>query len=49
MSRRYPTYRRRRRDPEKRRRSVFTRPGMQIAILMVTALIVFIILQSGGR
>ena len=51
MPRRYKTTpRRRRRDPEyRRRRTVFMRPGVQISILLVAALIVFIILQMGGR
>ncbi len=49
MSRRYSYPRRRRRDPEYRRRTVFMRPSVQITILLVAVLIVFIILQSGGR
>jgi hypothetical protein len=49
MPRRYQTTRRRRRDTEYRRRTVFMRPGVQITIILVVALIVFIILQSGGK
>ena len=51
MPRRYQTTpRRRRRDPEYlRRRTVFMRPSVQITIILVAALIVFIILQSGGK
>ena len=41
--------RRRRRPTGERRRSVLTRPSVQITILLITALIIFIILQSGGR
>lgn len=47
MSRRYYPRRRRRISPEWRRRSVMTRPSVQIGILAVTALIVFLLLQSG--
>jgi len=39
---------RRRRNPDRRPRSALMRPGVQITILVVVALIVFIILQSGG-
>jgi hypothetical protein len=51
MYRRYREYRRRprRRNTEYRRRSVLMRPGVQIAILLVVGLIIYIILQSGGR
>jgi len=51
MPRRYKsTQRRRRRNTDYRRRSsVLMRPSVQIAILLVTALIVYIILQSAGR
>lgn len=51
MYRRYRSYRehRRRRNPEYRRRSVLTRPSVQIMILLVVALVIFILLQSGGR
>jgi len=51
MYRRYREYRRRprRRNAEYRRRSVMMRPGVQIAILLVAALIIYIILQSGGK
>jgi hypothetical protein len=31
-----------------RRRSVFMRPSVQITILLFAALVIFIILQSGG-
>jgi len=51
MPRRYEYTRRRRttrRDREYRRRSVFMRPSVQISIVLVVALIIFIILQSGG-
>ena len=47
MKRRNKEYRRRR-SSEHRPRSVLTRPGVQISILLVVALIIFIILQSGG-
>jgi len=40
--------RRRRNRSDYRPRSVFMRPGVQITVLLVVALIVFIILQSGG-
>jgi hypothetical protein len=41
--------RRKRRNPEYRRwRSVFMRPSVQITILLFAALVIFIILQSGG-
>jgi hypothetical protein len=40
--------RRRRNRSDYRPRSVLMRPGVQIGILLVVALIVFIILQSGG-
>jgi len=51
MYRRYREYRRRprRHNTENRRRSVMMRPGVQIAILFVAGLIIYIILQSGGR
>jgi len=44
-------YRRRprRNNTESRRRSVMMRPGVQITILIVVGLIIFIILQSGGK
>ena len=48
MYRRYRERRRRRRS-EYRPRSVFLRPSVQIAIVLVAALIVFILLSSGGR
>lgn len=48
MYRRYREYRHRRRS-EYRPRSIRMRPSVQIGILLVAALIVFIILQSGGR
>jgi len=48
MYRRYRE-RRRRNRPEYRRRSVLTRPSVQITILLVAALIIFILLQSGAR
>jgi len=46
MYRRYRERRRRRNRPEYRRRSVLTRPSVQITILLVTALIIFILLSS---
>jgi hypothetical protein len=49
MYRRYRERRRRRNRPEYRRRSVLTRPSVQITILLVAALIIFILLQSGAR
>lgn len=49
MPRRYSYTRRRRRDPEYRRRTVFMRPSVQITIVLVAALVIFLILQSGGR
>jgi len=49
MYRRYKEHRRRRTNTEYRRRTVFMRPSVQITILLVAALVVFIILQSGGR
>ncbi|MEP0806176.1 MAG: hypothetical protein HRF47_11840 [Chloroflexota bacterium] len=49
MSRRYYPRRRRRVNSEYRRRSALTRPSVQIGILAVAALIVFLLLQSGGR
>jgi hypothetical protein len=49
MYRRYRERRRRRNRPEYRYRTVLTRPAVQIAILLVTALIIFILLQSGAR
>jgi cell division septal protein FtsQ len=49
MYRRYRERRRRRNRTEYRRRSVLTRPAVQITILLVTALIIFIILQSAAR
>ncbi len=39
----------RRHNTERRPRSVMMRPGVQITILIVVALIIFIILQSGGK
>ena len=49
--RRRSTYTRRRKNynEPRRRRSVLMRPEVQIGILLVAALIVFILLQSGGR
>ena len=53
MSRRRYTYTRRRRTNRdsdyRRRRSVFMKPGVQITILIIAALVVYIILQAGGR
>jgi hypothetical protein len=39
----------RRNNNEQRRRSVMMRPGVQITILIFAALIIYIILQSGGK
>jgi len=49
MYKRFRERRRRRNRTEYRRRSVLTRPSVQITILLVTALIIFILLQSGAR
>jgi hypothetical protein len=51
MYRRYREYRQRRRsrNTEYRRRSALTRPSVQIAILLVAALIIYIILQSSAK
>ena len=38
----------RRNNTERRPRSALMRPGVQITILLVVALVIFIILQSGG-
>jgi hypothetical protein len=49
MYRRYRDYRqRRRRSTNRRPRSILKRPGVQIAILIIVALIIYIILQSGS-
>ena len=49
MHRRYRDYRqRRRRTTERRPRSVLKRPGVQISILLIVALVIYLILQSGG-
>lgn len=49
MYRRYRERRQsRRRNREYRPRSALMRPGVQIAILIIVALIVYIILQNGG-
>lgn len=49
MYRRYRDYRRRRRrTTERRSRSVLKRPGVQISILLIVALVIYLILQSGG-
>lgn len=50
MPGRYSYTRRRRRDPDqRRRRTVFMKPSVQIGILIVAAFVIFLILQSGGR
>jgi hypothetical protein len=51
MYRRYREYRQRRRyrHRENRRRSAFMRPSVQIAIVLVAALIIYIILQSSAK
>ena len=49
MYRRYRDYRqRRRRTTDRRPRSVMKRPGVQISILLIVALVIYFILQSGG-
>jgi hypothetical protein len=49
MYRRYRDYRqRRRRNTNRRPRSVLKRPGVQISILLIVALVIYLILQSGG-
>jgi hypothetical protein len=49
MYRRYRDYRqRRRRNTPRRPRSILKRPGVQIAILIIVALVIYLILQSGG-
>lgn len=47
MTRRNKEYRRRR-NSDRRPRSILMRPGVQVGILLIAALIAFIILQSGG-
>jgi len=49
MYRRYRERRQYRRNRQYRPRSPLMRPGVQIAILLVVALIIYIILQSGGK
>jgi uncharacterized membrane protein YccC len=39
----------RRRNTERRPRSALMRPGVQITVLLVVGLIIYIILQSGGK
>lgn len=39
---------RRRRNTERRPRSILKRPGVQIAILIIVGLVIYLILQSGG-
>jgi len=39
----------RRRNSDYRRRSALMRPSVQITIVLVAALVIFIILQSGGK
>lgn len=41
--------RRRRTTTENRRRSVFMRPSVQITILLITALVIYLILQNSAR
>lgn len=47
----YRNRERRRRNPTeyRRRRSVFMRPSVQITILLVTALVIYLILQNSAR
>jgi len=47
VTRRNKEYRRRR-NSDRRPRSILMRPGVQVGILLIAALIAFIILQSGG-
>jgi len=49
MYKRYRERRRHRSRTEPRRRTGLMRPSVQITILLVAALVIFIILQSGGR
>jgi hypothetical protein len=52
MYRRYREYRQRRHrrtNSEYRRRSIWTRPSVQITIVLVTALVIYIILQSSAK
>jgi hypothetical protein len=51
MRRRYNEYRstRRRRNRDHKPRSMMMRPGVQLALLAIAALIVYVILQSGGK
>jgi hypothetical protein len=51
MRRRYNEYRttRRRRNRDYKPRSMMMRPGVQLAVLAIVALIVYVILQSGAR
>jgi hypothetical protein len=49
MYRRYRDYRqRRRRNTNRRSRALLKRPSVQISILIIVALIIYLILQSGG-
>ena len=49
MYRRYRDYRqRRRRNTQRRPRSIMKRPGVQIAILIIVALVIYLLLQSSG-
>jgi len=49
MYKRYRERRRRRSGTEYRSRLPLMRPAVQIIVLLIVALIVFIILSSGGR
>jgi len=49
MYKRYRERRRRRYGSDYHGRSSWMRPGVQIMILLIVALIVFVILSSGGR
>jgi len=51
MYRRYRENRRRprRNNTESRRRSIMMRPGVQVTVLLVVGLVIYIILQSGGK
>lgn len=50
MNRRYRDYpQRRRRNTERRPRSIMKRPSVQIAVLLIVGLVIYLLLQTGGR
>lgn len=50
MSKRYRDYRqRRRRNTERQPRSIMKRPSVQISVLLIVGLVIYLLLQSGGR